>query len=101
MAKIVTYTCTHTKRSVNQPRRGWYEHPRRGCSLRSVNQPLWGLVYEPGSRRLTVRLRKEKATATNPFGVGMSTPVGGAHMCIGGPHRGLPYAHHPKGVVKT
>ena len=63
---------------------------------RKVTTPPRGVVYEPGSRRLTVRYEKKSCRLPTPEGVGMSTPVGGAHMCIGGPHRGLPYAHHPQ-----
>ena len=62
MAKIVRTRVRTLNVAWNQPRRGWYEHPLRGCSLRSV--------YEPGSRRLTVRYEKEKLPSYQPEGVG-------------------------------
>ena len=57
------------------------------------------MVYEPGSRRLTVRYEKKKLPLTNPFGVGMSTPVGGAHMHMGD-LKVSPCAPGPKVPVK-
>ena len=39
-------------------------------------QPPKGLVYEPGSRRLTVRYEKKKLPLTNPFGVRYEHPDG-------------------------
>ena len=50
MVKIVrTRVRTYIKRSINQPRRGWYEHPYGGAHYVAL---------------------------TNPEGVGMSTPTG-------------------------
>ena len=49
-------------------------------------QPPKGLVYEPGSRRLTVRYEKKKLPLTpTPSGSGMNTPMGCSYMFRGTP----------------
>ena len=63
--KLYAHACVRIKRSVTTPRRG--------------------VVYEPGSRRLTVRYEKKKLPLTNPEGVGMNTPMGCSYMFRGTP----------------
>ena len=58
-----TYTCARIKRNVIPDPIGVRYHPV-------------GVVREPGSRRMTVRLQKEKRSVTGPYGVRYEHPVG-------------------------
>ena len=65
------HACARIKRNVIPDPYGVRYHPI-------------GVVREPGSRRMTVRLQKEKRSVTGPpMGSGMSTPLGCSYV-----HRG-------------
>ena len=86
-------------RSKKETRRQFW--PKSRLKWPKLYAHVYAHVYTRIKRSVTGPLRGPVPT---PFGVGTPDPEGlryehprrGAHMCIGGPHRGLPYAHHPQ-----
>ena len=70
MVKIVrTRVRTYIKRSINQPRRGWYEHPYGGAHYVALTNPE-GVGIRAGKPMADRAIRKEKKLPlTNPEGL--------------------------------
>ena len=79
------YTRVRALNVVTGPRLGSGTNPRR-------------VGIRAGKPRADRAILKRKAAAYQPL-PGVGTGPYGSGMCIGGPRRGLPYTHHPKGVV--